>query len=398
MVNKIVSLLLAGVVFTSSSIQLSDAKNGGNIAEKNKYSEDKEYWRVAELEAGLQSEDGEITEDLYNPLALTVSKGILDSETEWDSTITKSEGVELVVEVVRQCTSIKTYGCRMGTIEGSDGLVDADTVENTVEANAGAGYIPDGADKDFAMQEEAATQAEMEANGEVETPVGEFIEESVATVYSAAPQSEVENDTKADTTTTKPETIKAKTTSTKTKETTVNITRYTNKKVSTYSKAGSGKKVKTLAKGTKIKLVAKATVKGKTYYKLSKSSGTQWVIGSALSKTKPKTTSATTGSSSSSTSNQTTPSSKDNTSSKNNSSKEYTRENYKTHPVYKKLPASEKKKIDKIMNKFDITYSEMAYVQSLVGGDTIIEWMNDGATWDSIVKMAERATGDHILE
>lgn len=382
--------------FDSSSIQLSDAKNGGNIAERNKYSEDKEYWRIAELEAGLQSEDGEITEDLYNPLALTVSKGILDSETEWDSTITKSEGVELVVEVARQCTSIKTYGCRMGTIEGSDGLVDADTVENTVEANAGAGYIPDGADKDFAMQEEAATQAEMEANGEVATPVGEFIEESVATVYSAAPQSEVEveKDTKADTTTTKPETTKAKTTSTKTKETTVNITRYTNKKVSTYSKAGSGKKVKTLAKGTKIKLVAKATVKGKTYYKLSKSSGTQWVIGSALSKTKPKTTSATTGSSGSSSN-----TSKDANTSKNNSNTNSSKSQaYKNDSRYKKLPSNFKKKVDKIIGKYNVTYDELAVPWDLVGLETVEEWMNDGATWDSIVKMAERASGDYILE
>ncbi|MDY4839884.1 MAG: SH3 domain-containing protein [Lachnospiraceae bacterium] len=180
---------------------------------------------------------------------------------------------------------------------------------------------------------------------------------------------------------------------------------YVKKKVSTYKEPSStAKKVKTLNKGKSVVVIGKATdSKGRAWYQIKTTSGKQFIIASALSKTKPKTTSsATTGNSSSSTSNQnnnnSNSSTNKNNSNKNNSSKEYTRENYKTHPVYNKLPASERKKIDKIMNKFDITYSEMAYVQGLVGGDTIIEWMNDGATWDSIVKMAERATGDHILE
>lgn len=406
MVNKIVSLLLAGVVFTSSSIQLSDAKNGGNIAERNKYSEDKEYWRIAELEAGLQSEDGEITEDLYNPLALTVSKGILDSETEWDSTITKSEGVELVVEVARQCTSIKTYGCRMGTIEGSDGLVDTDTVENTVEANAGAGYIPDGPNKDFAMQEEAAAQAEMEANGEVATPVGEFIEESASTaasLYSVKPST-------TDKTTETTDKNKTTVTSTKTKTPTkkVVVTKiaskkmYVKKKVSTYKEPSStAKKVKTLNKGKSVVVIGKATdSKGRAWYQIKTTSGKQFIIASALSKTKPKTTSAaTTGSNISnknnSTSNQNNNSSNSSTS-KNNTSKN--KSNYKEDSRYKKLPASWKKRVDKVMNKFpNLTYQGLADVTSLVGLDTVEEWANDGLSWDRIVELAEFAVGEHEM-
>ena len=178
---------------------------------------------------------------------------------------------------------------------------------------------------------------------------------------------------------------------------------YVKKKVSTYKEPSStAKKVKTLNKGKSVVVIGKATdSKGRAWYQIKTTSGKQFIIASALSKTKPKTTSsATTGnsgsSSSSSTSNQNNNNSNSSTS-KNNTSKEYTRENYKTHPVYKKLPASERKKIDKIMNKFDITYSEMAYVQSLVGGDTIIEFMNEGLSWDDIVSTAEWVTTPHEM-
>ena len=55
-------------------------------------------------------------------------------------------------------------------------------------------------------------------------------------------------------------------------------------------------------------------------------------------------------------------------------------------------------KLKELMNKFDITYSEMAYACRLVSADTVIEWMNEGDSWEDIVAMAERASGDYILE
>ena len=180
---------------------------------------------------------------------------------------------------------------------------------------------------------------------------------------------------------------------------------YVKKKVSTYKEPSStAKKVKTLNKGKSVVVIGKATdSKGRAWYQIKTTSGKQFIIASALSKTKPKTTSATTGSSSSSTSNQTTPSSKDNTSSKNNSStsKNNTsknKSNYKEDSRYKRLSAANKKRADKVINKFNITYDEMAHVTSLVGMDTLEEWMNEGDSWEDIVAMAERASGDYILE
>ena len=169
---------------------------------------------------------------------------------------------------------------------------------------------------------------------------------------------------------------------------------YVKKKVSTYKQPSStAKKVKTLNKGKSVVVIGKATdSKDRTWYQIKTTSGKQFVIASALSKSKPKTTSS---SSSSSTSNQNNNNSNSSTS-KNNTSKNTS--NYKEYPGYKKLSTKDKKTVEKIMNKYDITYEELAVPWRLVGLDTVTEWANDGATWDSIVKMAERATGDHILE
>ena len=172
---------------------------------------------------------------------------------------------------------------------------------------------------------------------------------------------------------------------------------YVKKKVSTYKEPSStAKKVKTLNKGKSVVVIGKATdSKGRAWYQIKTTSGKQFIIASALSKTKPKTTtsSSTTGSSSSSssTSNQNNNNSNSSTS-KNNS-------NYKKDPRYNKISEASRKKVDKVMKKFpNLTYDELAYPWDLVGLDQVIDFMNEGLSWDGIVSTAERLQGDYILE
>ena len=176
---------------------------------------------------------------------------------------------------------------------------------------------------------------------------------------------------------------------------------YVKKKVSTYKEPSStAKKVKTLNKGKSVVVIGKATdSKGRAWYQIESASGNkQFIIASALSKSKPKTTtststSATTGSGGSSSN-----ASKNTNTSQNNSSTNSSKSQaYKEYPGYKKLSTKEKKTVEKIMNKYDITYEELAVPWRLVGLDTVTEWANDGVTWDRIVAMAERASGDYIL-
>lgn len=166
---------------------------------------------------------------------------------------------------------------------------------------------------------------------------------------------------------------------------------YVKKKVSTYKEPSStAKKVKTLNKGKSVVVIGKATdSKGRAWYQIKTTSGKQFIIASALSKSKPKTTSAaTTGSSgsSSSTSNQNNNNS-NSSASKNNTSKN--KSNYKEDARYKRLSAANKKRADRVINKLNITYDEMAYVTSMVGMDTLEQWMANGDSWDEIVRSAE---------
>ena len=181
---------------------------------------------------------------------------------------------------------------------------------------------------------------------------------------------------------------------------------YVKKKVSTYKEPSStAKKVKTLNKGKSVVVIGKATdSKGRAWYQIKTTSGKQFIIASALSKSKPKTTtitstSATTGSNISNKNNSASNQNNNSNSStsKNNTSKNTS--NYKEDSRYKKLPAALKKRADKVMNKYpNIKYQEFLDVTDMIGIDTLEEWMADGYSWGQIVKSAERVTGDYILE
>ena len=180
---------------------------------------------------------------------------------------------------------------------------------------------------------------------------------------------------------------------------------YVKKKVSTYKEPSStAKKVKTLNKGKSVVVIGKATdSKGRAWYQIKTTSGKQFIIASALSKTKPKTTSsATTGNSSSSSSSSSSTSNQNNNNSNSSTSKNNTsknKSNYREDSRYKRLPAALKKRADKVMNKYpNIKYQEFLDVTDMIGIDTLEEWMNDGDSWEDIVSLAERVTGDYILE
>ena len=175
---------------------------------------------------------------------------------------------------------------------------------------------------------------------------------------------------------------------------------YVKKKVSTYKEPSStAKKVKTLNKGKSVVVIGKATdSKGRAWYQIKTTSGKQFIIASALSKTKPtaKTVYKKVDDSNNSASNQNNNNSNSSTS-KNNTSKN--KSNYKEDSRYKKLSPALKKRVDKVMNKFpSITYQELLDVSSLVSFGTIEEFISEGLSWDDIVKSAEFMTSDRILE
>ena len=119
----------------TKGVTFTDAKDGGNIAEQQKFIEDgtqKDYWKSYELTYALQNPDNGLPTDLFKALAVAKDKGLITSETRWDEALTKSEAIELLVTALMQETGVTEFNAKQGIIEGYE--VEINTkVEN--EAN-----------------------------------------------------------------------------------------------------------------------------------------------------------------------------------------------------------------------------------------------------------------------
>lgn len=112
------------VDLTSSTATFTDAKDGGNIAEKQKFIENataKDYWKSYELTYALQNPDQGLPTDLYKALVVAQNRGLINpnTDTRWDEGITKSEALQLLVEALKQETGIPIFTFKQGEIEGA---------------------------------------------------------------------------------------------------------------------------------------------------------------------------------------------------------------------------------------------------------------------------------------
>ena len=78
----------------------SDAVNGGNIAQEQKFIEDatsKLHWQSYELSYAIQNPDNGCPEKMYKALVVAFDKGIItDSECRWDEGVTKADLLEML--------------------------------------------------------------------------------------------------------------------------------------------------------------------------------------------------------------------------------------------------------------------------------------------------------------
>ena len=78
----------------------SDAVNGGNIAEEQKFIEDatsKQHWQSYELSYAINNPTAGCPERMYKALVVAFDKGIItDSECRWDEGVTKAEFMEML--------------------------------------------------------------------------------------------------------------------------------------------------------------------------------------------------------------------------------------------------------------------------------------------------------------
>lgn len=126
------------VDIASASATFTDAKDGGNIAEEQKFIENataKDYWKSYELTYALQNPDKGLPTDLYKALVVAQNRGLItpNTDTRWDEGITKSEALQLLVEALKQETGIPIFTNTSGT-NVSEPTVDMNSTE--VDSNA----------------------------------------------------------------------------------------------------------------------------------------------------------------------------------------------------------------------------------------------------------------------
>lgn len=100
----------------------SDCKNGGNVAQKQKFIEEnnmKDYWKSYELTYVIQNPANGMPTDLYKAMIVAKEKGIITStESRWDEGVTRAEAIEMLVNTYLADDSISTFNYKNGIVEG----------------------------------------------------------------------------------------------------------------------------------------------------------------------------------------------------------------------------------------------------------------------------------------
>lgn len=113
-------------------VSFNDAKDGGDIAAKQKFIEDgtqKDYWKSYELTYAIQNPDDGLPTDLYKALIVAKDKGLVGDVTRWDEALTKSEAIEFLVKTLRQEKGITQFNAKQGLVAGHE-------VQETTEPEA----------------------------------------------------------------------------------------------------------------------------------------------------------------------------------------------------------------------------------------------------------------------
>lgn len=170
LVNRYYNEELQLLDLNSTKVTFSDAKDGGNIAEKQKFIENGvklTYWKSYELTYALQNADKGLPTDLYKALVVANQVGIINStETRWDEAITRSEAIELLVKALMNDDSIEIYNAKQGTVTG----YTAPTESETTGTPTGIGDNISGIGASIETEEDKALAEQAQQEGEAPDP------------------------------------------------------------------------------------------------------------------------------------------------------------------------------------------------------------------------------------
>lgn len=159
----------------------SDIKNGGDIATEQKFIENntpKDYWKSYELTYALQNPDHGAPESIYKALAVAYEKDLInDTESLWDSGLTKNDFFELLTNTYQALPSITNT--ERGLTEELEAIEEA-----PIETNEdGATVITLDPETDYIEPTEAEDTTSEAASTEDPTPGITALKESVQKDY-----------------------------------------------------------------------------------------------------------------------------------------------------------------------------------------------------------------------
>lgn len=127
---------------TGKESSYSDAKNGGNIAEKAGFKvkdkktgeiTEKKYWKSYELSYSMQNESKGMPTDLYKALVVAKNHNLITGdESRWSDGLTKTEAINLITKVYEDLAETNGYlnNAERGNATG-ESITDSTVVEDT---------------------------------------------------------------------------------------------------------------------------------------------------------------------------------------------------------------------------------------------------------------------------
>lgn len=116
----------------AEEVSLSDCKDGGDIAKKQKFSGD--YADSYELNYAIQHADSGAPTKLYKAMVYAKSNGIIGEETRWDEAVTKTEAIELLVNTLNAYTT--KNGFKVNSLGETEGEKMRETAKATYQSIA----------------------------------------------------------------------------------------------------------------------------------------------------------------------------------------------------------------------------------------------------------------------
>lgn len=105
--------------YDSSKVSLNDCKNAGDIAKTEEFS-GKDYCNSYVLRQMINNPDLGATTEIYQALAMAKDIGIIGSETRFDESISKTEGIEIIASAFNAYVTLNGSQTEVGTGELAD--------------------------------------------------------------------------------------------------------------------------------------------------------------------------------------------------------------------------------------------------------------------------------------